>query len=55
MQRICETQEAPTPQALYDVLNTFIDDLEADVYGLDELFTLLGLTLAFLEANFEVT
>ena len=54
MRRICELQDPPTAQELYDTLIAFINDIEADVYTLEDLFILLGLTRAFLKENYEV-
>jgi len=54
MGRTIKEQDIPTAQVLYNNLKDYIKDIEDDVYGLEDLFVLLGQTKAFLEANYEV-
>lgn len=54
MQKICEPQDAPTAQVLYNNVNDYIAELEGDIYEIDSLFILLGQMRAFIEENYEV-
>ena len=54
MRKIVETQDAPTAQVLYNNVEEFIEELEADMQETDSLFFILGQIRAFLEENYEV-
>jgi hypothetical protein len=43
-----------TPQQIYDAVKQSIENVEADVYSLDEIFAMLSQGKKFVEDNFDV-